>query len=103
GRRRFSGLSGAGGQASRATGVSAASPTNGGARRLPWARVIDVRRVFSADRFATARRILRTLSMLRRSLNDTLISAVLPVYNEATVLAELFRRVRDAIEKSGAH
>ncbi len=41
--------------------------------------------------------------MLRRSLNDTLISAVLPVYNEVTVLAELFRRVRDSIEKSGAH
>ncbi len=40
--------------------------------------------------------------MLRRSLRDTLITAVLPVYNEAAVLAELFRRVRDAIEKSGS-
>ena len=39
---------------------------------------------------------------MRRALNDVLITAVLPVYNEAAVLAELFRRVRDAIEKSGA-
>ncbi len=40
--------------------------------------------------------------MLRPSLNDVLISAVLPVYNEAGVLRQLFRRVRDAIENSGA-
>jgi dolichol-phosphate mannosyltransferase len=39
---------------------------------------------------------------MRRSLNDVLITAVLPVYNEAAVLAELFRRVRDAIERCGA-
>jgi glycosyltransferase involved in cell wall biosynthesis len=39
---------------------------------------------------------------MRRALNDVLISAVLPVYNEAGVLNELFRRVRDAIERSGA-
>jgi len=40
--------------------------------------------------------------MLRPSLNDVLISAVLPVYNEYGALRELFRRVRDAIEKTGA-
>lgn len=39
---------------------------------------------------------------MRRALNDVLITAVLPVYNEAAVLNELFRRVRAAIEKSGA-
>jgi polyisoprenyl-phosphate glycosyltransferase len=40
--------------------------------------------------------------MPRPALNETLISAVLPVYNEAGVLGELFRRVRDAIEETGA-
>ncbi len=40
--------------------------------------------------------------MLRPSLNDVMISAVLPVYNESGVLRQLFGRVRDAIEKSGA-
>ena len=40
--------------------------------------------------------------MSRPALNNVLISAVLPVYNEAGGLRELFRRVRDAIEKTGA-
>jgi polyisoprenyl-phosphate glycosyltransferase len=40
--------------------------------------------------------------MLRQALDKVVISAVLPVYNEAGVLQELFRRVRDAISDSGA-
>jgi dolichol-phosphate mannosyltransferase len=40
--------------------------------------------------------------MLRKALEDVLISAVLPVYNEVGGLQELFRRVRDAIKDSGA-
>lgn len=40
--------------------------------------------------------------MSRPSLNEVLISAVLPVYNEAGGLPELFRRVRDAIADTGA-
>lgn len=40
--------------------------------------------------------------MSRPNLNEVLISAVLPVYNEAAVLGELFRRVRDAIDRVGA-
>ncbi len=40
--------------------------------------------------------------MLRPALDDTLISAVLPVYNEASVLRHLFGRVRDSIDQTGA-
>ena len=40
--------------------------------------------------------------MMRKSLPDVLISAVLPVYNEVGGLQELFRRVRDAIQETGA-
>src|SRR4051794_19488160 len=40
--------------------------------------------------------------MNRPSIENTLISAVLPVYNEAVVLHELFRRVSDAIARTGA-
>lgn len=40
--------------------------------------------------------------MPRPSFDEILISAVLPVYNEADVLPELFRRVRDAMLKTGA-
>ncbi len=40
--------------------------------------------------------------MSRPQLNDVLISAVLPVYNEAAVIPELFRRVRNALQSSGA-
>ncbi len=40
--------------------------------------------------------------MSRPALNKILISAVLPVYNEAGGLQELFRRVRDAIAATGA-
>jgi dolichol-phosphate mannosyltransferase len=40
--------------------------------------------------------------MLRQALDKVTISAVLPVYNEAGVLGELFRRVRDAISECGA-
>ena len=40
--------------------------------------------------------------MPRPSVNEILISAVLPVYNEVGGLPKLFGRVRDAIRKSGA-
>ncbi len=40
--------------------------------------------------------------MMRPPVEEILISAVLPVYNEAGVLPELFRRVRGAIRKAGA-
>ena len=40
--------------------------------------------------------------MLRKALENVLISAVLPVYNEAGGLQELFRRVRDSIQDTGA-
>jgi glycosyltransferase involved in cell wall biosynthesis len=40
--------------------------------------------------------------MSRPAVNKILISAVLPVYDEAGALPELFRRVRDAIAASGA-
>jgi polyisoprenyl-phosphate glycosyltransferase len=40
--------------------------------------------------------------MLRKSLEEVLLTAVLPVYNEVGGLPELFRRVRDAIEDTGA-
>jgi dolichol-phosphate mannosyltransferase len=39
--------------------------------------------------------------MTRPALNDVLISAVLPVYNERGVLCELLGRVRDAFESAG--
>lgn len=39
---------------------------------------------------------------MRPQLNDVLISAVMPVYNEAAVIPELFRRVSGAIQGSGA-
>ncbi len=39
---------------------------------------------------------------MRPQLNDVLITAVLPVYNEAAVIPELFRRVSGAIQNSGA-
>jgi polyisoprenyl-phosphate glycosyltransferase len=40
--------------------------------------------------------------VLRKTLETVLVSAVLPVYNETRGLPELFRRVRDAIEETGA-
>jgi dolichol-phosphate mannosyltransferase len=40
--------------------------------------------------------------MSRPPLNQILVSAVLPVYNEIGVLAELFARVREAIDATGA-
>jgi glycosyltransferase involved in cell wall biosynthesis len=40
--------------------------------------------------------------MSRPPLNEVLVSAVLPVYNEIGVLAELFARVQEAIEATGA-
>jgi dolichol-phosphate mannosyltransferase len=40
--------------------------------------------------------------MSRPSFDRILISAVLPVYNEAGVLSELLRRLRDAIAQTGA-
>lgn len=40
--------------------------------------------------------------MSRPAVNEILISAVLPVYNEVKVLRELFLRVRAAIKKTGA-
>jgi dolichol-phosphate mannosyltransferase len=40
--------------------------------------------------------------MSRPALNEVLISAVLPVYNEVAVLKELFLRVRGAIQNTGA-
>jgi dolichol-phosphate mannosyltransferase len=39
---------------------------------------------------------------MRPQLNDVLISAVLPVYNEGAVIPELFRRVCRTIESCGA-
>jgi polyisoprenyl-phosphate glycosyltransferase len=39
---------------------------------------------------------------MRRSPNQIMISAVLPVYNEAGVLLKIFRRVRQAIKGTGA-
>ena len=40
--------------------------------------------------------------MTRPAIERILISVVLPVYNEAGVLPELFRRVRDAMSRPGA-
>jgi dolichol-phosphate mannosyltransferase len=40
--------------------------------------------------------------MSRPPLHQVLVSAVLPVYNEVAVLAELFGRVQTAIDESGA-
>jgi polyisoprenyl-phosphate glycosyltransferase len=39
---------------------------------------------------------------MRRSPHEIVISAVLPVYNEAGVLPQIFRRVRQAIKSTGA-
>jgi polyisoprenyl-phosphate glycosyltransferase len=39
---------------------------------------------------------------MRRPIQEIVISAVLPVYNEAEVLLKLFRRVRNAIKSTGA-